>query len=414
MRCVLLLLLCVGCSQTPQEAATQSVVRVGNGLGFAGGVAIAEGHVLTTHDILSEAWTGRLVSGGGQVVTGKVVGRDAEHEVALLRTDGDGILAADIGSSGDLLKSDALVTLVFDDDGNASVRQGRVVRWQYSGGIGYIEADLDVGRNSAGAGVFGPNGRLVGIYAFKVEDRAFVLPIEYVTNGPDALTASLLGERSDDSAFGPTRKSAAEHQEKIRTKLYYDALVSEYSYSGKSLIVSMTMLDKKASPSRVKSIDYVLEAADSAHERRQVAAGSFSRADQAWIEKSAAFKKIREAMADAYGELWVQDMLDPCDYGDLRVRMATGDICSKTRLGDIHAVSVTLSDGRTTGPLTIFNMADVCGGSGADQGNGWDAAWKGMGADSSTESGAKAGVGNKGKKGKKEKNGKKGRRKRRR
>ena len=42
-RALLLLLLSVGCTQTPEEAATQSVVRVGNGLGFAGGVAIAEG-----------------------------------------------------------------------------------------------------------------------------------------------------------------------------------------------------------------------------------------------------------------------------------------------------------------------------------------------------------------------------------
>jgi hypothetical protein len=350
------------------------VVQVGNGFTTGGGVVIAEQHVLTHRSIVRGASRGFIQDSQGRRLEARVLSEDPELDVALLQV-AELSDAAEVGLSGELLKGDTVMTQVFDGGGSPVASTGRVVGWKYERGRAFMETNLDTPSEAKGAGIFGPYGKLVGVQAFKLgSERTFVLPIEYITNGPGAVTASILGVREDDPAFTATRASAAKHLESIVVALDYDELKARRSASRTALVGSLTMLDSKSEPSR-NGVSYRLEAADAAGAQRVLAEGDITPAHRRWAAQPEAFADISAQMVETFGDIWVEDNLAQNDYGELRYRIPVEPICGNVTEGDAHALTVTLSDGRSTGHQVFFDMAAVCGGGAAGEGEAWEADW---------------------------------------
>jgi len=362
------------CNKTPEEATTLFVVQVSNGFTDGGGVIVAEQHVLVHRNVLRDADKGFVLDSQGRRLKGRVLSEDPELNVTLLYVE-ELTDAADVGLSGELLKGDTVLTQVFDSSGAPAQNKGRVIGWQYDRGKAYMETNLGTPAEARGAGVFGPYGRLIGILAFKLgTKRTFILPIEYMTNGPRAMLSGVLGEQDDDPAFAATRASASKHVDPITVALEYDELAAQRSASRSALLGSLTMLDSKAEPGRTK-VSYRLEAVDDKGAKRVIAEGDIAKNDRRWAPQQEAFTAISAKMADAFGDIWVEDNLEKNDYGELRYRIPVEPFCSSVVDGDTHALTITLADSRTTGRQVFFDMAAVCGGTAGGDGESWEANW---------------------------------------
>ncbi len=368
------LALLTACSKSPEEASRLFVVQVSNGFTRGGGVVVADGHVLTHRSILEGADNGDVLDSQGRRLRARVLSEEPELDVALLGVE-ELADAADIGLSGELLKGDSVFTQTYDSTGAPRQNRGRVVGWQYHRGKAYMETDLGTPEEARGAGVFGPYGRLIGVQAFKLgSERTFLLPIEYVTNGPGALLSGLLGEQEDDAAFAATRRSASQQLEPITVPLEYDTLETRRSASRSALVGSIAMLDSKASPSRAR-VTFRLEAVDAKGAKRTVAEGAVPKRDRRWVAQPQELAAITRTMSDAYGDIWVEDNLSQNDYGELRYRVPVEAFCDQVVDGDTHAFTVLLGDNRTTGRQIIFDMAAVCAGTAVGDGESWEASW---------------------------------------
>jgi hypothetical protein len=371
---ILAFVLLAACTKTPEEASRLFVVQVSNGFTTGGGVVVVDQHVLAHRKVLTNADQGIVIDSQGRQLRGRILSEDPELEVILMYVE-ELTDSADIGLSGDLLKGDNVFTQVYDGSGTPQESKGRVVGWQYHRGKAYMETDLGTPAAANGAGIFGPYGRLIGIQAFKLgSERTFILPIEYLTNGPRAMLTGVLGEREDDPAFAATRASASNQVDPITVRLAYDELETRRSGSRSALVGSITMLDSKAEPSR-KKVAYRLEAVDARGAKRTVAQGEIAEKDRRWVPQPERFEAITQKMSDAFGEIWVEDNLAKNDYGELRYRIPVTPFCANVVDGDTHALTVTLADGRTTGRQVFFDMAAVCGGTAGGEGEAWESSW---------------------------------------
>ncbi|HLT60673.1 MAG TPA: trypsin-like peptidase domain-containing protein [Microlunatus sp.] len=82
-------------------AILPSVVQVRTGRGSGSGVVIDDdGHVLTNHHVITGSRTVRLVLATGRTVPARVIGSDAENDIAVLRVEADaGLPPAALGDS---------------------------------------------------------------------------------------------------------------------------------------------------------------------------------------------------------------------------------------------------------------------------------------------------------------------------
>ncbi|MFC1609479.1 trypsin-like peptidase domain-containing protein [Myxococcota bacterium] len=372
MRRVVLFLpaLFFSCSKTPEEAASLFVVQVSNGFDTAAGVTIAEGHIVTSSKLLAGMDVAEVLVSQAEKVEGLVVERDDRLGIALVQIQG----APDrpsIGASGELLKSDPLVTRTFLAAGQATIGSGKLVGWSYAEGLAYMETNLAA---QSGAGFFDAYGKLVAVQAFRIEpQRTFLLPIEYITNGPRALTRTLLDERDDDEAFSATRAEANKHPDRIPIQLEYEEITNSHAFSKTALVGALTLLDSKEDPAHAKPVAFEIEAAAQAGPK-VVASGTIDQVNVSWASQPDSFTRIKSEQLDNFGDIWVEDNLAPRDYGELRYRLPLASFCSKVSSSTVYALQLTLADGRTPGRLVLADLSNGCSGSGGD-GDGLENAW---------------------------------------
>jgi hypothetical protein len=370
-----ILLFIAACSKTPEEATALSLVQLNNGFARAGGVMVAPRHILTDLNFARGLQTVEVLSGDGRAMAGVVTRTAPEFRVALVRVDQAELEPANVGVSGDLLKGDTLTTRVFSEGGADELVTGRLAGWEYVEGIAFMEASLKTPKSAAGIGVFSDSGKLVGVQSFQLPpDRTFLVPIDYVTNGPNALTADLLGDRVDDRAFAATRTEASKHMEKLIRPIRYEELAQKHGFSRKAFVAGIRMLDSKQDPAHAKPLKFKLDAAVGSG-TKTVAKGSIDGKNLRWALLKTEYDEMVATQEEAYGELFVEDNLKPNDYGELRYRIPFDSFCPMVANGKPHALIVTLADGRQTEQLVFSGLSETCAGTGANGGFDLEREW---------------------------------------
>lgn len=186
--------------------------RIADGVGHSwvgAGVVIHEKGYIVTNDHVAGDGDLRVIDANGQAFPARVVGRNPEIDLAVLRVDtGRTWSAIRIGRSHDLMLGEPAIVI-----GNPAGLSHSVTR----GVVSRIPADVDLqvsapinGGNSGGP-VLNANGRLIGIVKAKAgEGLGFAIPIDRVRS---TLPKMLLDEIADGYRLGFAVDTSAQNAE---------------------------------------------------------------------------------------------------------------------------------------------------------------------------------------------------------
>jgi hypothetical protein len=265
---------------------------------------------------------------------------------------------------------------VFEEDGTNATLTGQFVDFRFSEGRVYLETDIETPKDYRGVGFFGADGTLIGLQAFKLAPKlTYIMPIEYLTSGRDALTTAVIGYREDCEAFAAKRKEAEGHPDPMPPPLKYSDLVFEQMFSKTALVGFVSMLDKKDDPAHEKPVAWELEAVDADRNARVIAKGKIESKNQKWDNSAEVKGVMRKDLAQAFGNDWVAKNFDPYDYGDFQYRIPFAPFCAEVKENEVHNLTVTFADGRTTGKMGFSDMVNICRGEEPGQGTDLELAW---------------------------------------
>ncbi len=348
-------------AKSPEEAAGASVVQVTDGFRFGGGVIITDQHVLSQAAMVRNVEDASVVDSTGKGSRARVTGRNMELNSAMLFIEAGSLPKVKIGDSTTVVEGSPVATQLFDAQGKPTLKTGTFKGWRYSEGRAYMETDLDTPETNAGAGVIGADGKLIGLQSFKMGSKlTYVLPIEYLTNGPKALTASALGEKKDNPGFVAKRAEAEKHTEALPTPLTYDNLSYEFAFSKTALVGVVRMLDKKDAPVHGQPLKWKFDAIDEAQTKKILGEGTLDATNVKWATSPEALAEVTKSMTDSYGEAWVKENLAPYEFGELRWRLPFAPICGKVTDKEVHTLVLTLADGRATQAMSFNDMVNIC------------------------------------------------------
>jgi hypothetical protein len=364
-------------AKSPEEAATQSDVQVTDGFKYAGGVIIKDQHVLTQAAIVKGVEDTSVLDGAAKGHRARVAGRNTELNVALLYIESGGLPGATLGDSSTLTEGARLVVQVFDALGKPIVKTGTFKAWRHSEGRALIETDFDTAEIATGAGVFGPDGKLVGVLSFKLGPKfTYVMPIEYIINGPKTLTAQSIGEKKDNPGFAAVRAEAEKHTESMPTPKSYEKIDEfEYSYSKTAIVGWMRLLDKKIGGAHLQPLKWKVEAADEAQNKKLIGEGKLDLADVKWVPQPDKMAELTKEMTKNFGAGWAKEHLEPNDYGDIRFRIPIAAFCPKVTDKEVHNVTVSLVDGRAPQTMGFNDMVNICAATEEAEGGIWEKEW---------------------------------------
>ncbi|MBN1961424.1 MAG: trypsin-like peptidase domain-containing protein [Deltaproteobacteria bacterium] len=371
-------LVIVSCTktQTPEEAAKAYAVQITNGFTGRGGVLITDEHVIGDVSLVPSTGETQFIHAGKAVNAG-LQKRDGNFGVLIARNaklDG-----AAIGNSSTLKPGDILTLQSGEDGTTVALKTAKFTAWRIHKGRAYMEIDFIPPKNDEGTGVFGPDGRLVGLLAFTLGDNlTYVLPIEYLTTGPQALTTKILGAKEPSAQFIKMRDEAAtkKNQELLPPPNYKRPRVEQF-YSRKALIGRIIMLDKPAAEgSHTKPIKYQIEAIDQLRARRTIAKGSLAAKSQQWVlipedKKQELLKNVESQ----FGADYINTQISPYEWGELRYRIPFSLFCSKVTEDEVHALTLTLADERNSGEIPFADLVNICGAIEESEGDKLEQEW---------------------------------------
>jgi hypothetical protein len=364
-------------AKSPEEAAAQSDVQVTDGFKYAGGVIIKDQHVLTQAAIVKGVEDTSVLDGAAKGHRARVAGRNPDVNVALLYIETGGLAAATLGDSSTLKEGDSLAVQAFDATGKATVKTGTFKAWRYSEGRALIETDLDTAELANGAGVFGPDGKLVGLLSFKLGAKfTYAMPIEYIVGPPKPITAQAFGEKKDSAGFAAVRVEAEKHTASMPTPKSYEKIDEfEYSYSKTAIVGWMRILDKKAGGAHTQPLKWKVEAADEAQNKKIIGEGKLDGADVKWVPQPDKLAELGKDMTKNFGAGWVKEHLEPNDYGDIRFRIPIAPFCPKVTDKEVHNVTISLADGRAPQVMGFNDMVNICDAKEEAEGGIWEKEW---------------------------------------
>src|SRR4051794_18406169 len=159
------------------ERVGPGVVGLGRGWGRGSGVVIGDGRVLTAaHVLRGDEVT--VTFGDGRTAAGRVLGADADLDVAVVEVDTGGIGAGDWGAGGGSALSGGGPVLALANPGGHGLRTtfglvtatGRSFRGPRGRRIpGSVEHSAPLPRGSSGGPLVDPDGRLLGLNAVRRE-----------------------------------------------------------------------------------------------------------------------------------------------------------------------------------------------------------------------------------------------------
>ncbi len=373
----LLTALVVSCQgKSPEEAAHQFDVQTTDNFKTRGGVLINDQHVLTDLKLFENVESAQVLAAGGKGYTTRVLTRSRDLGVAILYVEDDKADHAKIGTAADLMEGAPLVAQVFNAKGEPALVRANFNGWRYHRGHAYLETDADTTDAAAGTGFFGPDGKLIGVQSFKLAPKlTYILPIEYVTHSTAAITKGFLGERKESDTFARTRTEAKKHIEPLPTPLTFETVAYKQAFSRTALVGVLVLLDKKDTPAHAQAVKYKLEAVDLERNRRTIAEGAMDAANVRWFSAPELIKEVSDDMAASFGADWVAKNLAPYDYGELRYRIPFALFCGKVTDSEVHALTLTLADGRSSGEMGFSDLINICTGQEEGEGTALEEAW---------------------------------------
>lgn len=205
------------------EARSSGETKSGSGVVYR-----SDGMVLTSHHVVAGAAALTVLLGDGSARTAKVIGSDAETDIAVVDVDGDGYAVA-LMSSGDRVKvgqpaiavgaptaphSAPTVTVGVVSALGRDVQDGQ---WQL---LGMIQTDFVISPASYGGPVLDRRGAVIGIASRNVDSEsgsfAYVTPIQIARTVADQLVASgrlhkvWLGIEGDDLGANEPEQNGAD------------------------------------------------------------------------------------------------------------------------------------------------------------------------------------------------------------
>ncbi len=181
--------------QGPRGAMPQAPRGVSMGTGF---LISADGYLLTNHHVVDRADEITVKLPDRRELKAKVVGSDAQSDVALLKVEGNGLPALRLGASGGVRPGQWVVAIGSPYGLDHSVTAGIVsaVGRNTGGGqqyVPFIQTDVAINRGNSGGPLLNTRGEVVGINSqiFSVsggfQGISFAIPIDTAMNAVEQL-----------------------------------------------------------------------------------------------------------------------------------------------------------------------------------------------------------------------------------
>ena len=172
----------------------QSGEAVSAGSGF---ILSQDGYIITNYHVIENATSVTVITHNGSEYPAKVVGYDSNNDVAVLKTEAQGLPAAKLGASSDLIIGDMVVAIGNPLGELASTQTvgyvsgiGREVSTDGLTSISMIQTDAAINPGNSGGPLFNMNGEVIGITTAKysgtttsgasIEGIGFAIPIDDV------------------------------------------------------------------------------------------------------------------------------------------------------------------------------------------------------------------------------------------
>jgi serine protease Do len=166
--------------------------RGGGGGGAATGFVIDPSGIIVTNDhVVADARSINVTTSDGKKLSGRVLGQDASHDLAVLKVDGTNLPAVELGDSDQVQVGDDVVAIgnALDLDGGLSATRGivsglhREIPTETGARLaGLIQTDAAINPGNSGGPLVDAQGRIVGINTAianpsTAQNVGFVIPI---------------------------------------------------------------------------------------------------------------------------------------------------------------------------------------------------------------------------------------------
>ena len=160
----------------------------------SGFIVTSDGYILTNYHVIEDAYTGNLdvsvMLYDGTTYTAAIVGTEPDNDIAVLKIEADGLNAAELADSDELLVGDKVYAvgnplgeLEFSmTTGYVSAKDRVIATGQGSDAISMFQFDAAVNSGNSGGPVYNELGQVVGVVTAKyadtgVEGIGFAVPI---------------------------------------------------------------------------------------------------------------------------------------------------------------------------------------------------------------------------------------------
>jgi hypothetical protein len=362
--------------KSPRDAAASADLQVSDGFRARAGVAVSSRYVVSDLDLLRSVDVAQLTDKSGTHFDGAVELRSRDLGIVLIQVGRGGLNGAAIGEATLLKEGDEVVAQIFDAKGVPSIKAGKFVGWHYHLGKAYLGTTLETPDDATATGVFGPDGRLVGVQAFKRgRNLTLVLPIGYLVAGDRAPAVNAVRPRAESKKIAAMRLEAQKHTAALPDPLRFEDLTFQQTFSHTALVGALVMLDKKDTPAHTQPVRYKLEAVDAARNRRTIAEGVIDKKSVQWATSPESTATVVKSMTEAFGQSWVEANIAPYDFGVLRYRIPFAPFCPRVTDREVHALTLILADGRKTSDIGFSDLVNICAGREDGDGTALEQSW---------------------------------------
>ena len=175
------------------EINTKNVTGISSGTGF---IISADGYVVTNHHVIQNGTEVTITTHGGENYPARIVGYEANNDLALLKVDQENLPFVTIGSSNDLVVGDQVLAIgnvlsTFTSSLTVGYVSGvdRVVNTEGTA-MNMIQTDVAINSGNSGGPLFNMKGEVVGITTAKfsgksssgatIEGIGFAIPMDDV------------------------------------------------------------------------------------------------------------------------------------------------------------------------------------------------------------------------------------------
>ncbi len=181
---------------TPDQQPDNGPRGRGMGSGF---IISADGYVLTNHHVVDGAETVKVKLGDSREFDAKVVGSDAQYDVALLKIDAKGLPTVRVGDSNTLKPGQWVVAIGspfgFENSVTAGIVSalGRNTGGQAQRYVPFIQTDVAINQGNSGGPLLNTRGEVVGINSqiFSASGGymgiSFAIPIDLAMNAVEQI-----------------------------------------------------------------------------------------------------------------------------------------------------------------------------------------------------------------------------------